>query len=175
LFCVNVLLEMSHWLPCRQRTVAKASPDGCNAAFRAAAEGQDIAADVGELALTVRVAVAGPEDDGAAVRRAALVTVPVATATGRVVTGADVGGGVRPVLEVPADDEACAATTEVLGASARAGDVPDGGASAAVGTPALALQPANATAAIRASPHQARARVALGGLPMCIRMATRTK
>src|SRR6478735_6245416 len=79
LFCVNVLLEMSHWLPCRQRTVAKASPDGCNAAFRAAAEGQDIAADVGELALTVRVAVAGPEDDGAAVRRAALVTVTVAT------------------------------------------------------------------------------------------------
>ena len=63
LFCVNVLLEMSHWLPCRQRTVAKASPRRMQSAFNAAADGQDMRArTLGELALTVRVTVAGPED-----------------------------------------------------------------------------------------------------------------
>jgi len=48
----------------------------------------------GEPALTVRVTVAGPADDGAARVGAVLVTVTVVTATGRVVAGADDGGGV---------------------------------------------------------------------------------
>jgi len=123
----------------------------------------------------VAVVAAGPE-----VGESDAVTVTVATATGRVVTGA-VGVARLVVAEAGGDGGAVAAGlgTVLLGTvwlGTGAGDdaavVPG---SAALGEPPLAVQPASASVAITASPQHLRASAPVRELPACIRMGNSHK
>jgi hypothetical protein len=149
------------------------------AAFSCAVVGQGSAAAVG-IADVVAVVAAGPE-----VGESDAVTVTVATATGRVVTGA-VGVARLVVAEAGGDGGAVAAGlgTVLLGTvwlgtvwlGTGAGDdaavVPG---SAALGEPPLAVQPASASVAITASPQHLRASAPVRELPACIRMGNSHK